>query len=875
MARFNFTNPSRDYNMFNCKNHSIPYISDGDPYMEAEVQNVIYTVYGAGRKQPNASLGPISRQRSSLWDAANIVLSAAKSNGSTHVPTAPSVRTDVMPFAGLFYVRGGWEPTDLLLHCIATPGLGDNAYDDCSYEGGGCQPWEWGIETLACQLLLDSFPSAMMRMPLLDGQAPMPYFETKGFNPGSKTNGLSYAPLQPSQGRFYSGTPSAGNTSMVWDVVEPLYSGAWATLNTKYTHTQFDLKPGNIVQNTESVDWPTTAVTADYSRVILHAVGYGALFVVERAQNIQGSVAELSTGFLMRLAVNSTEATAPASRLQIEPGHIVADNSPMRLPSMHVHHACPSPLKYNRLKQGPDSDEGGIRIYDTPMNFVQAAVAVSWANNKTAGESTPLLSLLHGQASKLRTSSVKSTVDGRGIDATDSTGSRSFCLRTRSPGQQSVACYDVQLDCDILLASRCNDTVEGVALGCKTTAILTASDFTFTKTRAGQVTMGAPVLRPMHKPVFTPSLPVFSDNVSVSLSSREHAEGGAELRYTLDGTDPTRGSTLYTGVPIVLASTTGIKARAFCSSSACAKLAPRSDWAADGTRLSAISYGTFVKSDTSPTASEPAPGPGVPHLQGLCVRVVNSTGSWSELYSFAGSALHAGVPMGRKDLPLQPVAPRCVLVPSQPSTYYSTEWSGFFNASVGGVWSFHAPQEFAGPNVPAGYDLRLWLDHEEVALERQLGGLGAAWQRALTAGRHPFRMVLSDARCYDSAGQNVAGAVTGLWRDFPQPWVLYNGSSASVMSATAPGFSKAELLKSEWFSNSGCTVRSPDEAPARSAALKTDDRTHPGLKSGHGVYAVGIPLRTCASFGLDCACEGVASSPSGALLQAVTEPYSQ
>ena len=132
-----------------------------------------------------------------------------------------------MPFAGLFYVRGGWEPSDLLLHCIATPGLGDNSYDDCSYEGS-CQPWEWGIETLGCQLLLDSFPSAMMRMPYLDGQAPMPYFETKGFNPGSKTNGLSYAPLQPARGRFYSGNPSAAG--MIWDVIEPHYAGAWATL---------------------------------------------------------------------------------------------------------------------------------------------------------------------------------------------------------------------------------------------------------------------------------------------------------------------------------------------------------------------------------------------------------------------------------------------------------------------------------------------------------------------------------------------------------------------------------------------------------------------------------------------------------------------
>eukprot|EP01048_Picozoa_sp_COSAG05_P003167 COSAG05_NODE_142_length_16591_cov_6.726837_12_plen_1394_part_00 len=622
---FNFTNPSRDYHMFNCKNHSIPYISDGDPYIEPEVQNVIWQVYGAGHQRPNASLGSVSRQRQQLWDSASIVLAAAKANGSTHVPTTPAIRTDTMPFAGLFYVRGGWEPSDLLLHCIATPGLGDNSYNGCSYEASSCQAWEWGIETLGCQLLLGSFPSAMMRMPYLDGQAPMPYFQTKGFNPGSKTNGLSYAALQPARGRFYSGSAGAG---VIWDVVEPTYAGAWATLNVKYTPVTFQ----NLSQSTESVQWPLSAVTANYSRIILHAVGYDALFVVERAHNIVGKVQELSTGFMLRLAVNASETTASVSRVQIEPGRIFADNSPMGLPSFRVHHASPSPLNYTRLKQARDSDEGGIRIYDEPIGFVQAPVAVSWQNHESGQESSPLLSLLHGEGSKMKASSVKATKDGRGIDATDTTGLRSFCLRISKPLQRHLVCFGVQFDCDVLLASHKNEIVEGVALGCKAAM----SDFTFTKIGAGgALIIGEPVLRPMRKPSFSPSLPMFSGVVRVSLQSPEHTEGAAELRYTLDGTDPTRNSTLYTS-PIIITSTTGIKARAFCSTTACSKLAPRPDWAADGTRLSAVSYGTYIKApDPTPVAAEELTDV---TSTGLCVSVSNSTGSWSELYSFAGSA---------------------------------------------------------------------------------------------------------------------------------------------------------------------------------------------------------------------------------------------
>ncbi len=807
---FNFTNPNRDYFMFNCKNKSIPYIEDSilyDPYMEPEVQNVIWQAYGAGHPRPNASKpGTVTKQRQALWDSANIVLAAAKKNGSMHLPTVPTMRTDVMPYGAIFYLRGGWEPDDLLLHCIGGgSGLGDNSYDDCSYEGG-CQPWEWGIETLGCQLLLGGFPAAMMRLPLIDGQAPMPYFETRGFNPGSKTNGLSYAPLQPARGRFFSSSDiKASADKMRWDVIEPLYGGSWATLKVSYEPVVFEMQPGNLTQITENVGWPASAVSANYSRVILHAVGYGALFVVERARDIHGQVKQLSTGFLLRLAVNGTSkmTSVSASRVRLGSGHIFADNSPLGLESMHVHHASSSKLNYSRLKEAADTDEGGIRLYDAPMSFVQAPVVVSWAANQERAESTALLSLLHGDASKLNASSVKSTADGLGIDATDTAGSRSFCLRTSKPGRTKrlVTCFGLKLGCDIVLASRgAGKRIEGVALGCMP-ADGFSSDYTFETSEGGKLTMQEPVLRPMDKPTFSPKLPSFTGSVSVSLSAGEHAKSGVELRYTTDGTDPARNSTLYTA-PIVLTSTTGIKARAFCTTDACTKLAPRSDWAADGTRFSAIAYGTYVLNDlASASVSDEQLGAS---SSGLCVTVANSSGSWSELYSFAGSSERIGTPMGTKPLPLQLVAPSCLLVPGQPSTYYSTEWSGVFTASKTGVWSFHAPKEFAGPNIPAGYDLRLWLDSKEVALLREIGGVNAAWQVPLTAGRHAFRMVLSDARCYDKGGHNVAGAVAGLWQDFPHPWVLYNGS-ASAMRVTAPGDAAPQPLQSEWFSNNDCS----------------------------------------------------------------------
>lgn len=841
---FNFTNPARGYYMFNCRNKTIPFVENSqqwDPYVEPEVQNVIWQAYGPGRPRPNASKGGmVTKQRQALWDAASVVLEAAKKNGSTHVPTVPTLRTDVMPYAALFWVRGGWKPEDLLLHCIGGgAGLGDNSYNDCDYESNSCQPWEWGIETLGCQLLLAGFPSAMMRMPLLDGQAPMPYFDTKGFNPGSKTNGLSYAPLEPARGRFFSSSDTPAG-QMQFDVVEPLYSGRWAKLEVEYEPVVFDMVPGNLSQSTEKVIWPTQAVSANYSRIIIHAVGFDALFVVERAHGIRdGVVKNLSTGFLLRLAINgTTKATSVSdSRVQLGNNHIFADNSAVDMASLHVHHASPSNIDYTLLKESTDTDEGGIRLFDKPLSFVQVPVAVSWTNEYSngtrtnsngitdSGASTPLLSLLHRDRSKLNSSSVRPTLDGLGIDASSlpavddhtSSGSREFCLRTSSSKPAvtgGVTCFGVNLKCDTMLASRSatDEDIEGVALGCAPVNGFT-SDFTFIKPAGGigaEIRMKEPILQPMSKPVFSPTLPAFAGHINVSISCGTTGRAGTEveIRFTLDGTDPTRSSTLFTS-PIALNETTGIKARCFCISPACLKLGSRSKWAADGTRFSAIAYGTYVRSDMRPpTATTSAQRTNDPAgtsetNTGLCVRVLNSTGSWAELYSFAGSDQHAGVSMGVQRLPLTSVAPPCVLSIEVPPTYYSTEWSGVFNADVGGVWSFYAPAEFAGPNIPAGYDLRLWIDDEELALLREVGGIDAAWQVAIFAGLHTFRMVLSDARCYDDVGENVAGAVSGLWRDFPSPWCVYNGS-ASAMRVATPHSVSPQPLDASWFSNTGC-----------------------------------------------------------------------
>lgn len=96
---FNFTNPLRDYNMYQCLNKSTPILVV-NPYPEPDVLDVMYTVWGPGRLRPSGPKGSaVLAQRQALWDAANDTLAAVRRNGSsTHVPSMPSMRTDMMPY---------------------------------------------------------------------------------------------------------------------------------------------------------------------------------------------------------------------------------------------------------------------------------------------------------------------------------------------------------------------------------------------------------------------------------------------------------------------------------------------------------------------------------------------------------------------------------------------------------------------------------------------------------------------------------------------------------------------------------------------------------------------------------------------------------
>ena len=168
----------------------------------------------------------------------------------------------------------------------------------------------------------------------------------------------------------------------------------------------------NLEFSYEEVEWPSVSTSANYSRLVLHAVGYDTLFIVERANVAVAKAAadgksaavakELTSGIQFRLAANASAKDVDPARLQVDTinKRLYSDNAAMNYSGLHVHHASPSAITYTKLGRTLDTDGGGFRIFDQPTNIIFAPVAVAWEANVVNGATAPLLSLIYPQPAK-------------------------------------------------------------------------------------------------------------------------------------------------------------------------------------------------------------------------------------------------------------------------------------------------------------------------------------------------------------------------------------------------------------------------------------------------------------------------------------------
>jgi len=202
-------------------------------------------------------------------------------------------------------------------------------------------------------------------------------------------------------------------------------------------------------------------------------------------------------------------------------------------------------------------------------------------------------------------------------------------------------------------------------------------------------------LNPRRPPGFTAEHIIFIDDAEVALAS---PGGKGQIRYTLDGTDPTGTSAVYDG-PIEVSQTTTVKARTFRPDS------------------SRSNIGAFTVTKVEPLPPVDASGA----QQGL-VAYEYYEGSWEKLPEFDSlEAVASGTCEG------------FVLTPSTRTEFFGMRFEGYITVPDEGLYTFHL-----GSN-----DGSKLLIHDREVVDND--GSHAEQERsgsiALAAGRHPITVL--------------------------------------------------------------------------------------------------------------------------------------
>lgn len=279
------------------------------------------------------------------------------------------------------------------------------------------------------------------------------------------------------------------------------------------------------------------------------------------------------------------------------------------------------------------------------------------------------------------------------------------------------------------------------------------------------LTASMPHLMPIYRPIspveIGPPQNVFNGRVLVSLNSKTP---GVELRYTLDGTEPTPQSTLYT-TPFEITKTTTVLARAYRPGT---KENPRQ---LSGTEATVVSSACFESSGLVPSVAPVRPETGlvVSYYEGdwkklmLDLDAQNSTATKKGVNLWDTDVIPTSNPLVEKDAGAH-------------TKNYALVYSGFLKVPVSGVYTLTAPQEYVWPATDAGYDLRISLGNKmgSGVFSGRVVGVNewypattlhafGSWSIALEQGLHPFRVAFIDYRTDGVKKLNKPGLTKYIW----------------------------------------------------------------------------------------------------------------
>ncbi|MCL1919721.1 MAG: chitobiase/beta-hexosaminidase C-terminal domain-containing protein [Kiritimatiellaeota bacterium] len=657
-------------------------------------------------------------------------------------PAKPQMTSDWMPYYGGYYFRGGWELDDPFVHMVAS-----------GADGGG-HPFLYPYTM--CYLYDHNFPLIAADPVRVKNYLPLQIHGMEHrYNPGTKVTFLTGADENPADYRWLS-------TDRL-DYGEALHHGAYGNLPNmrgNWDDTSLEMQP-----------LPERVTGIKTARQIIHLRKPRLFLIIDRVQgNTDGH--EISIMYKPALAAKKGADFDTAKQLTLTP--LEADNAPKPAgairtdnpgaPSLTMHQFADQPFCYRLERDAKPEGRyacrlgGDTLIAEPTVRMITKADRLTtvslWASREPGGKDR----IAAIQPTKPDASSV-------GFQAKMADGTEIACRIAKGSKPEKFSGDIITATADMLVTvTPPNEPSYGFLLG---TEALTVSgrnttfktpDFEFTL-RNGRLDT-TPIHRPIKPVTFEPNRTTFTGTETVTMKSDTP---NVEIRYTTDGTPPTRTSTLYKG-PVKISKTTEIAARAY-------RLAPdgkpyppvAEDFELNGTRFTVPSYAFYRQRDPAP----PAPVAKAALKPGLAYEYLEAP--WWRLYASAHW------------LPAQKsgTAPRELDLTSVNTTVaYCMRYKGYLDIPADGTYTFHAPEERTKMIGSPSYDLRLYINGEEWALSQFWHGHGT-WSIPLKKGLHEFQVDFADAR-------TKPWNRSGIWRFYPRPWTEHVGDPSPIL-LSGPG----------------------------------------------------------------------------------------
>ncbi|MCX7010729.1 MAG: chitobiase/beta-hexosaminidase C-terminal domain-containing protein, partial [Kiritimatiellaeota bacterium] len=641
----------------------------------------------------------------------------------------PEHASDVMPNLGEFMLRGGWGKDDPFFYMHSGRLPNSNTDEDCN----GFKLHNYGRHLLTAQPVY------------VDGRTQNSHFKNVD-NVGAKTAFLTHSDGQPIAGRWH--------TSAQFDLAEGVYEGAyedrkgrgyWSTFHTgaydmkRQQHALGLLAVTNVQRQARQVFF----VREPVCWIVVDRVQTPAQHTYEIPFELYTPVDKLDWLRRAQTPLPKAEQRVTLDETKCE---IRTDNPGFPKVAMHLFANGPLHLEFDPKSHDLVHKDGGeVRdaekewksnrpeLHDT-LAFVRRTF-VKWSG---AGDQVLVTFITTAPADSNARAVWQITGEGTRFTASAPDGAKiDFAASIKST---TLKAGIVTTEGDALLVVQPKTgAARGRVLGER------SGEFSFD----GQLKITREIFAPIKPVTFTPDVNVFCDHTEVAMNC---ATPGVEIRYTLDGSEPTLQSPRYEK-PVRLTASTVVRARAMRPG------AHAPGWAFDPGYAALPTRAVFTQQKLWPAAPVAATQPGL-------------AWDYAEGQPFALVANSALVPAQKTGITEKLLA---VAMHTNGSAFVA-RYRGFLVVPSDGVYTFHAPRELVIPDCDPGYDLRVLVDGAEWWPALRWHALGT-WSRALAKGPHAFEVIFVDTRTVPYKHET--------WQNWPNLAVLWKGV-APVLEISGP-----------------------------------------------------------------------------------------